>query len=98
MKQIVLGVALLLVISTTNATPLAKHNTEHNILSTSLPVSLQASIKKQYAGYWITELVQEGDGKHAKYFLTLENGDQILHLRSSKAASWLATGILLKDA
>src|SRR5580698_4150612 len=61
MKKIVLGAALLMVISTTYARPLAKHSEERNILSSELPVSLQSDIKSTYAGYWITELTEDGE-------------------------------------
>jgi hypothetical protein len=88
MKKLVLGAALLMVISTTYARPMTKHSEERNILSSELPVNLQSDIKSTYAGYWITELMEEGEGKHVKYSLTLENADQIVHLRAGRAAEW----------
>ena len=88
MKKLVLGAALLMVISTTYARPSTKHNEERNILSSELPVGLQSDIKSTYSGYWITELTEEGEGKHVKYSLTLENPDQIVHLRAGKSAEW----------
>jgi hypothetical protein len=88
MKKLVIGAALLMAMSTTYARPLTKHSEERNILSSELPVSLQSDIKSTYAGYWITELTEEGEGKRAKYSLTLENADQIVHLRAGKSAEW----------
>jgi hypothetical protein len=88
MKKLVLGAALLMVISTTYARSSTKHNEERNILSSELPVGLQSDIKSTYAGYWITELTEEGEGKHVKFSLTLENADQIVHLRAGKSAEW----------
>jgi hypothetical protein len=88
MKKTMVAAALLLIISTTRASQTTKHSDEHNILSSELPVALQSSIKTTYSGYWITELTEEGKDKHAKYTLTLENADQILHLRASKADEW----------
>ena len=88
MKKIVIGAALLMAISITYARPLTKHSEEHNILSSELPISLQSDIKSAYAGYWITELTEEGEGKRAKYSLTLENADQIVHLRAGRSAEW----------
>src|ERR1700735_2550715 len=88
MKKIVIGAARLMAIGTTYARPLMKHSEEHNILSSELPISLQSDIKSTYAGYWITELTEEGEGKAAKYSLTLENADQIVHLRAGKSAEW----------
>jgi hypothetical protein len=88
MKKLVLGAALLMVISTTYARPVTKHSEERNILSSELPVSLQSDIKSTYAGYWITELTEEGEGKHVKYSLTMENSDQVVHLRAGKSDEW----------
>jgi hypothetical protein len=88
MKQIIAVAAFLFVVSATYATALPRHNDERNILSTELPASLQSDIKSTYAGYWITELTEEGEGKHAKYQLTLENADQIVHLRADKSSDW----------
>jgi hypothetical protein len=83
-------------ISTTYAGPWAKHIEERNILSSELPVSLQSDIKSSYAGYWITELTEEGEGKHVKYNLTLENADQVVHLRAGKAAEWEVVNTIVK--
>jgi hypothetical protein len=96
MKKLVLGAALLMVISTTYARPITKHNEERNILSSELPVSLQSDIKSTYAGYWITELTEEGEGKHVKYNLTLENADQVVHLRAGKSAEWEMVNTIVK--
>ena len=96
MKKLVVGAALLMAISTTYARPLTKHNDERNILSTELPVPLQSDIKSTYAGYWITELTEEGEGKRVKYFVTLENADQIVHLRADKSAEWELVSTVVK--
>ena len=96
MKKLVLGAALLMVISTTYARPITKHNEERNILSSELPVSLQSDIKSTYAGYWITDLTEEGEGKHVKYNLTLENADQVVHLRAGKSTEWEMVNTVVK--
>jgi hypothetical protein len=96
MKKLVIGAALLMAISTTYAGPLTKHSEERNILSSELPVSLQSDIKSTYTGYWITELTEEGEGKHIKYSLTLENADQVVHLRAGKSAEWEVVSSVLK--
>jgi hypothetical protein len=98
MKKIVFGAALVFAIGLTQAAPISSsapisafsssHNEEHNILSSGLPASLQSDIKTSYAGYWITDLKEEGEGKHAKYTLTLENADQVIHLRAGKEDNW----------
>jgi hypothetical protein len=88
MKKIVLGAALLLALSTIHAAPRVSRGDEHNILSSELPAALQSDIKTSYAGYWITDLKEDGAGKHAKYLLTIENADQVLHLRASRSDGW----------
>ncbi|HEV2479670.1 MAG TPA: hypothetical protein VGS79_08390 [Puia sp.] len=88
MKRIVLGAALLLALSTTQAAPRSHRGGEHNIRSSELPGALQSNIKSMYAGYWITDLKQEGEGKHTKYFLTIESPDQVLHLQADRNDGW----------
>jgi hypothetical protein len=102
MKKIFLGAALLLLISAAHASTsgLAPRNgkphAEHNILSSQLPPALLADIKKDYKDYWITALSEEGKGKRPDYFLTLENADQIVQLRSSDAENWVITSTSVK--
>lgn len=56
-----------------------------NITSTQLPIFLQTDLKKDYANYWVSDLfeVSNEDGVH--YFITLENADGKLVLKSSFA-------------
>jgi len=96
MKKIIAAAALLLVIGTTYATPTSKHSEERNIVSSALPAALQAKIKNDYADYWITALVQVGNDKHAHYFLTVENADQIIHLRADKSSDWTVVDTSVK--
>jgi len=88
MKKIVLGAALLLALGTIQAAPRVSRGDERNILSSELPAALQSGIKTTYTGYWITDLKEEGSGKHTKYFLTIENPDQVLHLQADKTDGW----------
>lgn len=96
MKKIVFGVALIFAIGLTQAAPVSSHNDEQNISSSALPTTLQSDIKSSYAGYWITELKSEGEGKHVKYLLTLENADQVVHLRAGKADNWEVVSTTVK--
>jgi hypothetical protein len=97
MKKIVFGAALLFAISMTQAAPLSSgHSDEQNISSSALPASLQTNIKSSYAGYWITDLKAEGEGKHVKYLLTLENADQVVHLRAGKSEGWEVVNTTVK--
>ena len=90
MKKIIFGAGLIFAIGMTQAAPVSSssHNFEQNISSSALPAALQSAIKTSYAGYWITDLKEEGEGKHVKYLLTLENADEVVHLGAGKGDSW----------
>lgn len=97
MKKLIVAAALLLAIGTTRASQTSfGHTDERNILSSELPVALQTNIKTDYAGYWITELAEAGEGKHVKYMLTLENADQVLHLKAGKDGQWEVVETVVK--
>jgi len=69
---------------------------EHNILSSQLPGALLTDIKKEYKDYWITECSEKDKKKKADYFITLENTDQIVQLRSSDSENWVLTNTSVK--
>lgn len=97
MKKFFLGIALVFAIGMTQAAPVSSgHNDEQNISSSALPAVLQSGIKTSYAGYWVTDLKAEGEGKHVKYLLTLENADQVVHLRAGKADGWEVVSTTVK--
>lgn len=54
-----------------------------NLLSTQLPVLLGASLKEQYSGYWITDLMEYGNQGETAYYVTLENANTRIILKSS---------------
>jgi hypothetical protein len=55
----------------------------HNILSSQLPINLMLSLKNDYNGYWITELFEfTGDSDNC-YYVSLENADSKVTLRSN---------------
>ncbi len=113
MKQVFLGAAFLLLIgaayasdaSSLNASslktsafsPERRDHSRQNILSSELPAALQADIKRNYKDYWITALSEEQKGKHSDYFMTLENADQIVELRSNDSANWEITRTSVKE-
>lgn len=97
MKKTIAAGALLLIIGTTRASQTTRHSDDRNILSNELPAALQSDIKSSYTGYWITELAEEGKDKHVKYTLTLENADQILHLRAGKDDQWEVVSTVTKE-
>lgn len=54
-----------------------------NIVSSQLPVSLLMSFKKHYNDYWITDLFEMSQDAESNYYLSLENADTKLTLRSN---------------
>jgi hypothetical protein len=104
MKKLVLGAVFILLISAVNASAAglapqkgqSDTTTGRNILSSELPVTLLADIKKDYKDFWITALSEEGKGRHADYSITLENADQIVQLRSSDSGKWVVTNTVEK--
>lgn len=57
-------------------------------LSERLPVSLQSEIKKNYGGYWITDLFRFSINDKPGYFIELENADQKIMLKSEGYQKW----------
>lgn len=59
-----------------------------NLLSTQLPIELQADIRKHYSGFWISELFELSNDQGVVYFLTLENAEKKLILQSPTGFGW----------
>lgn len=58
-----------------------------NILSTQLPINLLSDLKKSYSTYWISDLF-EVSSTDAAYYVTLQNSDQTLVLKSNGTSGW----------
>jgi hypothetical protein len=59
-----------------------------NILSHQLPITLQIDLKSNYSGYWITDLFElTGEDQNA-YYITLENANHKVTLRSNANQAW----------
>lgn len=58
-----------------------------NLTTSQLPVSLLMTFKKHYDGYWVTDLFEMSQNEHSSYYLTLENADSRMTLRSN-GDSW----------
>ena len=54
-----------------------------NIVSLDLPIKLQAKLKKDYSTFWISGLVEYSVKAGTSYFITLENADQKVVLKSA---------------
>jgi len=59
-----------------------------NILSQQLPINLFTSLKKEYSGYWITDLFEMAADNETAYYVTLECSDNIIVLKSNDASNW----------
>lgn len=53
-----------------------------------LPISLQQSLKKDYAGYWISDLFEVARNDESGYYITLENADAKVVLKASDIYGW----------
>jgi hypothetical protein len=59
-----------------------------HISSTVLPGHLRNSIRENYSNYWITELFQLSKKIGNTYFLTLQNADEKIFLKSNDGSEW----------
>jgi hypothetical protein len=62
--------------------------TLRNISSVDLPVLLQASLKKDYSSFWVSDLYEMSKQEGSNYFITLENADQKIVLKSINGSAW----------
>jgi len=54
-----------------------------NITSTQLPIGLQTKLKQSYDGFWITDLIEVANEEGTQYYVTVENADDRVTLKSS---------------
>lgn len=73
----------------------AYYNTEGELLGLArfvspldLPLSLQSDLKKNYQAYWISNLFEAATSEGTTYYITVEDADQILVLKSDNARDW----------
>ncbi|MFL5788846.1 MAG: hypothetical protein ACJ748_12380 [Flavisolibacter sp.] len=59
-----------------------------NISSFHLPLTLQTEIKSGYEAYWISDLFEVADEQGTSYYVTLENADTKIVLKSVSNSSW----------
>jgi hypothetical protein len=52
-----------------------------------LPLALQGNLKKNYEGFWISELFEAVKSDETSYYVTIENADNTIILQSS-GNSW----------
>lgn len=58
------------------------------ITTLQLPIHLLAGLKNHYGNYWVNDLfeISKEDGTH--YYITLENADATVKLKSSNGEDW----------
>jgi len=59
-----------------------------NIVSSQLPINLLTDLKKNFSTNWITDLFEMASNNENVYYVTLENSDQKLILKSSGTTGW----------
>jgi len=60
----------------------------HHILSTDLPQDLSDQLKKDYGNYWITDLFELKSDEQHVYYVTIENADGAIVLKSDERTGW----------
>lgn len=59
-----------------------------NISSLQLPITLQTNLKNEYEAFWITDLFELSDDDGTTYYVTVENGDSKITLKSTSVNEW----------
>lgn len=59
-----------------------------NISSLQLPLNLQTNLKKSYCNCWITDLFEVSNTDGTNYYVTLENADTKIVLKSANGSDW----------
>jgi hypothetical protein len=59
-----------------------------NISSLDLPLGLQTELKKNYKGYWISDLFEVSNQEGTNYYITLEKADETLILEAGSYGKW----------
>jgi hypothetical protein len=59
-----------------------------NIVSDQLPINLLTSLKQEYPDYWISDLFEISADNATTYYVTIENSDKKIVLKSDASAYW----------
>ncbi|HVZ55623.1 MAG TPA: hypothetical protein VG870_03105 [Chitinophagaceae bacterium] len=59
-----------------------------NLATSRLPVRLQTSLRKNFESYWVSGLFELANEDGTTYYITLENADQRVVLRSLNGGNW----------
>lgn len=69
-----------------------------NVLSDQLPIRLLTEIKNKYTHYWISELFEMATESQTTYYVTVENSDEKIVLKSDGFDKWLVYKKEKKDS
>ncbi|MEI9807174.1 MAG: hypothetical protein WDO16_04390 [Bacteroidota bacterium] len=58
------------------------------ISSPDLPLALQSGLKKGYGNYWISDLFEVSNADGTGYYITMENADSKVVLKSTGGGNW----------
>lgn len=58
------------------------------ISSLQLPINLLAKLKKEYSQYWVSDLFEVSNSEGTHYYITLEDADTSLMLKSTNSSEW----------
>ena len=59
-----------------------------NITTDQLPIALQTLLRKNYPEYWVSDLFEMVSGGQTSYYITVENADHKVVLKSEDFGSW----------
>jgi hypothetical protein len=59
-----------------------------NIISSQLPLNLLSDLKRNYTGFWISDLFEMATKGETAYYMTVENGDHSIVLKSNGSSGW----------
>ncbi len=73
----------------------AYYNTDGELLgmtryisTADLPIHLQMNLKKKYNNYWVGDLFEVAKNDATSYYLTIENADSQIVLKSTGGSDW----------
>jgi hypothetical protein len=64
------------------------HAVVRNITSDQLPINLLTGLRKDYTAFWITDLFEISSDNQTTYYVTIENSDKKIVLKSDELTSW----------
>jgi hypothetical protein len=58
------------------------------ISTTQLPINLMSSVKKNFSDYWVSDLFELNNKSGSSYYITLQNADYVVILKSTNGENW----------